>query len=143
MNRLFESFVEARLRHYLIGRVGVVGQRADKLDTDRAVTIKPDLTLLAPDGSIAYVADAKYKLLGDGIGRESDYYQLLAYTTALGLDEGLLIYCHHDGTVPAREIVVRHGGATPANPDDRTSGRAADLEQQMKSLADDLAARVH
>ena len=40
------------------------------------------------------MADIKYKLTDDtAAGRNADYYQLLAYTTALNLPEGVLIYC--------------------------------------------------
>jgi len=30
-------------------------------------------------------ADTKYKITADGYGREADYYQILAYTAALGV----------------------------------------------------------
>ena len=54
------------------------------------------------------VADIKYKLTSDARARANDYYQLLAYTTALDLREGVLIYCLADGGRPERTVAVRH-----------------------------------
>ena len=93
MNELFERFVTERLRRALRGRLEVKDQHRDKLDEDGAVAIKPDL-LFRAGGSPRFVADIKYKLTGeDASGRHPDYYQLLAYATALDLPEGVLIYC--------------------------------------------------
>ena len=93
MNELFERFVTERLRRELRGRMEVKGQHRDKLDEDGTVAIKPDL-LFRSGGSARLVADIKYKLIDEAAdGRHPDYYQLLAYTTALDLPEGVLIYC--------------------------------------------------
>ncbi len=93
MNELFERFVTERLRRALRGRLDVKGQHQDRLDKERYITIKPDL-LFSANGQPRFVADIKYKLTDDtAAGRNADYYQLLAYTTALGLPEGVLIYC--------------------------------------------------
>ena len=93
MNELFEQFVTERLRRVLRGRLDVKGQHQDRLDEKRHVTIKPDL-LFSANGQPRFVADIKYKLTDDtAAGRNADYYQLLAYTTALDLPAGVLIYC--------------------------------------------------
>ena len=93
MNELFERFVTERLRRALLGRLRVKDQHRDKLDEDDTVAIKPDLLFQAGD-SPRFVADIKYKLTGEeASGRHPDYYQLLAYTTALNLPEGVLVYC--------------------------------------------------
>lgn len=93
MNELFERFVTERLRRALRGRLDVKDQHQDRLDKERYVTIKPDL-LFSANGTPRFVADIKYKLTDDtAAGRNADYYQLLAYTTALDLPEGVLIYC--------------------------------------------------
>ena len=93
MNKLFERFVTERLRRALRGRLDVKDQHRDRLDDERTVAIKPDL-LFQSDGSPRFVGDIKYKLTDDAAGgRHPDYYQLLAYTTALDLPEGVLIYC--------------------------------------------------
>ena len=93
MNKLFERFVTKRLRRALRGRLEVKDQYRDRLDEERTVTIKPDL-LFRTAGLPTFVADIKYKLTDEAAGgRHPDYYQLLAYTTALDLPEGVLIYC--------------------------------------------------
>ena len=93
MNRLFERFVTERLQRALSGRLDVKSQHADYLGEERRLAIKPDL-LFRSSGSAKFVADIKYKLTDDDArGRNPDYYQLLAYTTALDLPEGVLIYC--------------------------------------------------
>ena len=93
MNDLFERFVTERLRRALRGRLEVKDQHRDRFDEDRRVAIRPDL-LFSSQGTAKFVADIKYKLTDDGAGgRTADYYQLLAYATALDLPEGVLIYC--------------------------------------------------
>ncbi len=113
MNNLFERFVTERLRAELGGRLEVEAQTRSSLDTDRRVRIKPDLELRR-DGVSVGVADIKYKLrdtdetpvsteISEPAGpsdagsevwaSNADYYQLLAYTTALDHPTGTLIYC--------------------------------------------------
>lgn len=57
----------------------------------------PDL-VMRRNGRDVDVGDVKYKL-SSGRGRMSDYYQLLAYATALSLGEGVLIYAQDPGDV--------------------------------------------
>ena len=113
MNNLFERFVTERLRDELSGRLEVEGQKSSALDTDRRVRIQPDLVFKRHGVSVG-VADIKYKLrdteetpestetselagpsyTGSGVwAAHADYYQMLAYTTALGHPTGTLIYC--------------------------------------------------
>ncbi len=101
MNQLFEQFVTFRLQRELRGRLEVAAQLRPHLDIEERVQIRPDLTLRS-HGETVGVADLKYKLTDSDasaagaaapLARHSDYYQLLAYTTALGLSEGTLIYC--------------------------------------------------
>ena len=92
---------------------------------------------------MSYVADSKYKLTTDGLGQSPDYYQLLAYTSALDLDEGLLIYCQHDGAVPPQEVSVRHLGKRLRTRAIQLDGPPTDVEQQMRTLAQDILARVN
>ena len=109
MNQLFEDFVSQRLRRALRGRLEVVSQLRSHLATRNQVPIRPDL-VFRWQGQEVYVADIKYKLTDDARARTSDYYQLLAYTTALDLPEGVLIYCVTDGGRPERTVTVRHAG---------------------------------
>ena len=107
MNRLFEDFVTHRLRRALRGRLELRSQFDTHLGLRRQVPIRPDLVFRSR-GKEVYVADIKYKLTVDARARTSDYYQLLAYTTALDLPEGVLIYCLTDGGRPERMVTVRH-----------------------------------
>lgn len=141
MNQLFEDFVESRLRRYLSDHLEVVGQAQTVLDLAAKVRMKPDL-VFRKNGLIVYVADAKYKVTANGYGREADYYQLLAYTSALALDEGLLVYCQHDGTAPPREVEVRHLGTRLRTHAVRLDGTPAHVEAQLRAVALDLIARV-
>jgi 5-methylcytosine-specific restriction enzyme subunit McrC len=141
MNVLFEEFVEARLRDYLLGRLRVEGQAKHWLDSGhRVVRIVPDL-VFTRGGPPLYVGDTKYKLLVDEErGRNPDYYQLLAYTTALDVHEGVLIYCHDDGVAP-QPIVVEHTGTRLFVRGVRLDGTPAELDGQLRDLADWLAER--
>lgn len=141
MNALFEEFVEARLRDYLLGRLQVEGQTKRWLDSGRhVVQIVPDL-VFTRGGPPLYVGDTKYKLLmDDERGRNPDYYQLLAYTTALDVREGVLIYCHDDGIAP-QPIVVEHADTRLFVRGVRLDGTPAELDGQLRDLADWLVAR--
>lgn len=142
MNKAFEDFVASRLSRYLHGQLHVRSQKPDHLDNAGHVRIKPDLTFDRHPGLPAYVADSKYKITSSGFGREADYYQILAYASALNLPEGMLIYCQHDGTAPPQQIHVRNLStrlATWALRLDRTPGH---LEQELQALAADIAQRA-
>ncbi len=107
MNQLFEDFVTGRLRRALRDRLEVRSQSLAHLGVGGKVRMLPDL-VFRQRGTDMYVADIKYKLTSDARARTNDYYQLLAYTTALDLPEGVLIYCLADGGSPERMVTVRH-----------------------------------
>ena len=94
MNALFERFVTERLQRALQGtpRREEPAPRPARRRGHRGHPARPGVpsrTALA-----RFVADIKYKLTDEtAAGRHPDYYQLLAYTTALDLPEGVLIYC--------------------------------------------------
>ena len=122
MNDLFERFVTERLQRALRGRLDVKSQHADYLGEERKLGIKPDL-LFRSRGTARFVADIKYKLTDETAGgRHPDYYQLLAYTTALDLPEGVLIYCldangtnDYNGSGPTPGPFA-HGTSDPNHP---------------------------
>ncbi|MCZ7528902.1 MAG: McrC family protein [Acidimicrobiia bacterium] len=99
MNRVFEAFLETRLAQALRGRLDVRGQWRTRLDDDGRVAMRPDL-VFRDGGQIVFVGDAKYKVTKDLVGVTSDLYQLLAYTAALDLPEGVLVYGHGDEEEP-------------------------------------------
>lgn len=141
MNKLFETFVERRLRDLLRGQIEVSGQHASHLDVDKAVGIQPDL-LLHQGRRVRYVADVKYKLNQSGLGLAPDYYQALAYATALDLPEAVLIYCHDDGTVPPVEVTVRGSGKRLLTYRLSLSGSHREIDQAMQGLAAFLGTRA-
>jgi 5-methylcytosine-specific restriction enzyme subunit McrC len=134
MNRVFEAFVADRLGHHLRGRLRVHSQWPTHLDIGRHVNVRPDLAF-ERKGQIVFVADSKYKLSDDGLGRGGDYYQLLAYTTAMGLPAGLLIYCHPGAGAPPRFVRVRRGGQALWSQAVRVAGSRAELEGSLAELA--------
>lgn len=141
MNRVFELFVEDRLRRYLTGRAQVIGQARTTLDRGSQIRMCPDL-VIRRSGRPVFVADSKYKLTATGAGREADYYQLLAYCTALGLPEGMLIYCQHDGDVPARlATVVGPGAERLLTVAMRLDGAPEEVDARFLSLAEDILHR--
>ena len=170
MNELFERFVTERLRRALRGRLGVKDQHRDRLDEDRRVAIRPDL-LFSSQGTAKFVADIKYKLTDDGAGgRTADYYQLLAYTTALDLPEGVLIYCLNakadsddpddngsiaglrrrhategsasPGAAAVSSVRVRHAGKVLHTYALDLSGTTDDVDKNVRELADWIAQRA-
>ena len=142
MNDLFERFVTERLRRALQGRLVVESQTVDHLDIEKRVGIKPDLRFRHPrSGSVTYVGDIKYKLTDDAVARSADYYQLLAYTTALDLPEGVLIYCQTDGGKPAGEITVRHAGKRLYVRALDLRGSPAQVTKEIEGLATWIAER--
>jgi len=110
MNAIFERFLEGALRNELVGRLRVSGQDPTHLDVDRRVRMLPDLVFRDRRDRVVLVADAKYKLTADGVGRTSDYYQLLAYCTRYSLRDGLLLYATVDGDTPPTTMTVEHAG---------------------------------
>jgi 5-methylcytosine-specific restriction enzyme subunit McrC len=112
MNAVFQEFVTVALRDQL--------QLSDRefpsdrrlphkisLDEGEQIRLEPDLSWW--DGAACtFVGDAKYKKITDERVPNADLYQLLAYTTALDLPGGLLIYAQ-DEAEPAT-YTVRHAG---------------------------------
>jgi 5-methylcytosine-specific restriction endonuclease McrBC regulatory subunit McrC len=62
MNKAFEEFVASRLTRYLAGQLIVHTRRSEWLDTDECVKIRPDVIFERQRGTVAYIADSKYKI---------------------------------------------------------------------------------
>lgn len=170
MNELFERFVTERLQRALRGRLDVKDQHSSHLDEGRHVPIRPDL-LFRSDRATTFVADVKYKLTDESVGGpNADLYQLLAYTTALDLPEGMLIYCLDaddpgsapgNGSSPGARVAdsmraavsiptgepavssvrVRHTGTVLHRYALDLSGRPDDVGENMNTMADWIAER--
>jgi len=109
MNDLFQRFVTLRLRRALNGSLRLIDEPTRHLGRGGQVTMYPDLEFHDPlTNRATYVGDVKYKITADGRARSADYYQMLAYCTALNLPEGVLIYCLADGDPPRRVVEVVH-----------------------------------
>ena len=142
MNTAFETFVAARLARYLAGRLIVRPQQTRPLGHGGTARIRPDLIFEQPAGKAVYVADTKYKITADGYARDTDYYQILAYTRALDVPAGMLIYCQRDGDAPPRAITV---GTHQTRLDTwalTLSGTPADIEHRLKDLANRIVERA-
>lgn len=132
MNDLFQRFVTERLRTYLRGSHDVLAEPNVHLGIGGQVLMMPDLVFKRTGGEVTYVGDLKYKLATGARGASSDYYQLLAYTTAMDLPEGVLIYCRRQGDVGERTVVVKNAGK-------RLVVRSIDLTGTPESVENELA----
>jgi 5-methylcytosine-specific restriction enzyme subunit McrC len=137
MNVVFQDWVTDRLQRHLRGDLRVVAEPTEHLAMRRQIPMYPDLVFYAGE-RLVYVADVKYKITGSGLARNSDYYQLLAYATALGLPEGVLIYCQVDGSTPEREVEVRRAGTRLRTYAMDLSGSPDNIETAAVELATTL-----
>jgi 5-methylcytosine-specific restriction enzyme subunit McrC len=141
MNDVFQKFLTAKLTDSLRGRLGVVPEPRHNLAEKGQVLMYPDLVFQS-GGRVVYVGDAKYKLTTTGRAMSPDYYQLLAYTTALHLDEGVLIYCQADGPVPPRMIEVRYAGKRLWTGAVSLSGKRKEIDASVRELGEWIVGRL-
>ena len=136
MNRIFQEFVTRALREELTLSESTFP--SDKrlprlhLDEHRQVRLKPDLSWWNGP-TCTFVGDAKYKRTASKRVPNADLYQLLAYTTALDLPGGLLIYAEGE----AKDVVhrVRHAGKQLEVATLNLAGSVSDLRDQIGMLA--------
>ena len=83
------------------------GQARLHLDERRSVDMRPDL-LCRAHGAVSAVLDAKYKAERPAGFPNADLYQMLAYCTVLGLNEGHLVYAK--GNEEGRTHAVQRAG---------------------------------
>lgn len=128
---LFEDFVTVALTSALVPFGGhAKAQATHYLDAADSIRLKPDLVWYADSGLPLGVADAKYKAEKPAGYPDADLYQLLAYTTVLGLDTGHLVYAK--GNEHRAEHTVRNAGV-------RIIQHALDLDQPPQQLLADVA----
>lgn len=110
MATVFEDFVTATLSAALVGHEGTCrAQDHLHLDDGDKITMRPDLVWYRGGTPIA-VIDAKYKAEKPSGFPDADYYQLLAYATALGLHDAHLVYAK--GNEEPRRFAVRNTAIT-------------------------------
>jgi 5-methylcytosine-specific restriction enzyme subunit McrC len=139
MPKLFEDFVTIALREEL---VPVYGGRVDDQDRNHfdeagQVLLKPDIVWKIRGTPVA-VIDAKYKAEKPAGYPNADLYQLLAYSTVLGLRNGHLIYAKGNED-PAHHVVRRSGIEIFCHAVD-LSQDPRQLLSQMRGLAAKIAA---
>lgn len=137
MNMVFQEFVTRALREEL--RLTDQVFVSDKnlpwtiyLDEGQQIRLAPDVSWWNGHTCV-FVGDAKYKLIEDKRAPNADLYQLLAYTTALGLPGGLLIYAAGD----TNDIVhrVHNAGKRLEIATLNLSGSVEDLQGKIRNLA--------
>lgn len=139
MNDLFQRFVTERLRRALRGRLEVIDEPTVYLGHGRQVAMQPDLMFRQTGGAAHLVGDIKYKLTEDSRGRSSDYYQLLAYTTAMDLPRGILIYCRGQGDADRRTLTVRNAGTQLTLRSVDLAGSPEQVDHEITTLAETIA----
>ncbi|MGW7509495.1 McrC family protein [Streptomyces massasporeus] len=138
MNTVFEDFVCLGLREALSAYGGHAALQARNVYLDEAelIRMRPDLVWYDDSGASMVVADAKYKLGKPHGYPDADLYQMLAYSTSLGLKDGHLVYAK--GNAPHAGHLVRHSGIA-------LHQHALDLDRPSSTLIRDihaLAARM-
>lgn len=131
MAKIFEDFITVALREAFKRYRGSSRlQYKTFLDEEQLIDVRPDFVWL-DRGAPGVVADAKYKAEKPSGFPNADFYQLLAYCTVLGLDEGHLIYAR--GNEVARMHHVRGSGI-------RVVTHTVDLEKEPDELLDEISA---
>jgi 5-methylcytosine-specific restriction enzyme subunit McrC len=126
MAKVFEDFVTTAFTEALKQRPGRTrAQLTKSLDRKDRVRIRPDIVHTVDDVP-RIIIDAKYKMQEGG--NNADYYQMLAYCTALNVAMGWLIYAQGD-PAPAVAIIRNTGITVIAQPLDLTSPPKSLLEQ--------------
>jgi len=137
MNAVFETFLYEALKEELGVAYGFERNRRITLDIDGRVSMRPDLCWSDGQGAV-FVGDAKYKALKPRGYEHGDIYQLLAYTTALNVPQGLLVYANGEGA--AGRYIVRHGNRTLEVMWVSLDGHPAAVLASVKTVADRVRA---
>lgn len=141
MWRVFEDFVCTALGEALEGRSGrYATQYRTHLDTDREVPMRPDLVWMDTEGRPRAVIDAKYKAERPDGFPDADLYQMLAYCTVLGLNEGHLVYAK--GNEYGRTHHVRRAETTIHCHTLELASEPASLITQVETLAAAISVRA-
>ena len=111
MNMVFEAFVYRGLLEALGASENVFrhGHKGLTLDTGNQIGLEPDLSWWE-EGQCRFVGDVKYKQLDTESFKQPDMYQMLAYMTATGLRESMLLYAGAKCTMSS--FTFRHAGSS-------------------------------
>ncbi len=83
------------------------------------------------------MGDVKYKRTDFGLGKHPDIYQLLAYTIASNLPEGMLIYAA--GNVAPRAHQVKFAGKTLHVVSLDLSGSPSEILKQIRDVGNEIS----
>ena len=138
MNVVFQEFVTRALREELqLTRRTFPSERQVWLDEKEDVRMLPDLSWWN-GATCTFVGDAKYKRVKNERVPNADLYQLLAYTTALNLPGGLLVYAEGE----PNEVIhrVRHTRKQLEIATLDLSGTIENLKSEIGKLAERVRA---
>jgi 5-methylcytosine-specific restriction enzyme subunit McrC len=136
--KIFEDFVCVALAEAMTGGTGRAEfQHRGWLDTGGAIPIEPDFTWWSGSQPRA-VVDAKYKAEKTGRFPNVDTYQVLSYCTALGLDDGHLVYAK--GEADQRSYRVTRSPVTVHCHTLDLATEPASLLEQVRALASRIEA---
>ena len=108
MNVVFQEFLTVALREALgVSENAFKEEYISSLDESDKIKLRPDLVWRVARRCV-FVGDAKYKHVKDDRFPNADLYQMLAYTTSLKLQNGLLIYAK--GETDETTYRVRNSG---------------------------------
>jgi 5-methylcytosine-specific restriction enzyme subunit McrC len=141
MNRLFESFVTQVLRERARSGITVAAQQSVHLDEGKKVRMRPDI-VVRERGVPVLAADCKYKRLEPDDFRHHDLYQVLAYCTAMGVAQGMLVYPAHEVHVQD-EVNVRHAQVRIQQATIDLSGHGTELGVACDRFADATFSYAH
>jgi 5-methylcytosine-specific restriction enzyme subunit McrC len=133
MDDLFRRWITVELSNRLWPEISLEERPQYALDVQDQLHFTPDL-LLRREQRPVLVGNMAYHL-GTERHAGSDFYPLLAYASALGLEAGLLIYAHADNP-PAPEVVVRSIGTRLLCVPLRLNVPAARLAGSLDTLAE-------
>ena len=137
MAKVYEDFLTAALTESFKLHGGWTRpQDRHHLDVDEAIAMRPDLVWYR-DGAPAAVIDAKYKAEKPAGFPDADLYQMLAYCTALQLDDGHLVYARGNADEVAH--TVRHANIKIHAHTLDLAQPPADLLAQVDALANRIA----
>lgn len=135
MNIVFEDFVVTALRETLRLSQREFPQNAKgkwlRLDEAGHIKLKPDISWWRGN-QCCFVGDVKYKPVNVKGIKHADLYQLLAYTIAADLPEGILIYAKGEANAAVHEIQMAGKWLTVLTLD--LTGSPEQLLEQIESV---------
>ena len=144
MNQVFEDFVVTSLRETLClsQQTFPQGSRGHRLRLDQAggIHLYPDVSWWR-DRRCQFVGDIKYKRIDMAGAKNTDLYQVLAYTIVADIPGGLLIYAAGEAAATTHQIV--HLGKRIEVRTLDLSGEPEDMLGQIELIAQVVRGMAH